>query len=68
MRYVEKLCETLAKISGQLRGPLGSLGGSQTSERGHWAFSENCLKITRIQAFMHAIGPTLHKPIASMKA
>ena len=32
--------DTLMKISDQLRGPLDSLGGSPTSERGHWAFSE----------------------------
>ena len=43
MRCIEKLCDTLTKISGQLRGPLASLGGSLTSERGHWAFSENSL-------------------------
>ena len=36
MRCMEELCETLMKISDQ----LATLGGSLTSERGHWAFSE----------------------------
>ena len=35
------MSDSLIKISDKLRGPLASLGGPLTSERGHWAFSEN---------------------------
>ena len=36
--------DTLIKISDLLRGPLGLIEGSLTSERGHWAFSKKRVK------------------------
>ena len=53
------LCETLTKISDQLRGPLAPLRGPTDSKKAHWAFSEKNLWRQTETFFQKVMRPTV---------